>query len=431
MDEHLASPDKDSVSVNRRTALKYGLCGLIGATAVGTATWHWWNSSQQETPCEVFKQDAPDARTWSQWQRHGWIKEAYHYLQLGRNVQCKVCPNNCLLEPGDRSRCRNKVNRDGKLYSMTYGNPCAFHLDPIEKKPLYHFLPQTPIFSIATSGCVFRCLNCQNWEISQSKPEQNKDAQGEPLRFNLEMARTLTAQDARRLTMLPEDVVDTTLRLRSPSIAYTYTEPTAFYEYMYDTARLARSRGIKNVWVTCGYIQESALVDLCSYLDAANVDLKSFRDDIYRDLNSGRLQPVLDALKILKQRNIWFEITNLVVPTYTDRLDMIQEMCAWILANLGPDYPLHFSAFHPAYKLTQLHVTPLDILVRARDIARRVGLHYVYLGNVRAVEDADTTFCPACKRAIVTRDMFMVRDNHIRNGRCEFCGQAIAGVWSL
>ena len=383
-----------------------------------------------EAPADVFKGDAPDEATWELWRRRGWVKEASHYLKLDRNVQCKVCPNNCLLEPGDRSHCRNKVNRDGTLYTMAFGDPCTFHIDPVEKKPLFHFLPGSAAFSLATSGCVFRCLNCQNWEISQKKPEETKDPRGPELRFRPPLPSQLTLEEMGRLSLFPEDAVAVARELRCPSIAYTYSEPTAYYEYAWETCRIARGAGLRNIVVTCGSIEERPLRDLAVFVDAAHVDLKGFDEDTYQRLNAGKLDAILRTLKIYRELGVWFEIINLVVPTYTDNLGTIRRMCDWIVANLGPDHPLHFSRFFPQHKLDHLEQTPVDVLVAARDAARDAGLHYVYVGNVRGVPDAGTTFCPNCRRAVIERDIFAVTRFDLEGGKCPACGTAIAGVWS-
>jgi len=420
--------------VNRRQAIKYGVAGVAGLVGVGYLTYHVVKSARLEAEASVFKKDAPRGELWQLWKKRGWAKEAYHYLKLGQNMQCEVCPNGCILEPGDRSHCRNKVNKEGKLYTLAYGNPCAVHVDPIEKKPLFHFLPGTGAFSIATSGCSFRCLNCQNWEISQSKPEETKDPHGREVKLDLQQTPYAILRDMARLgrvlSMFPEDVVKLAEKFRCRSIAYTYSEPTSFYEYMLDSSKLARSRNVKNVWVTNGYIREEALLELCKCLDAANVDLKSFSEEIYRKLNSGKLQPILDTLKTLKEQGVWFEVTNLVVPTYTDKLDMMRRMCDWLLHNIGPDYPLHFSRFHPQYKLDHLSPTPAEVLERARSIAQKAGLKHVYIGNVRGVTGAETTFCPNCKKAVIERNIYLVETMNIQGGRCKFCQAKIAGVWS-
>jgi len=247
--------------------------------------------------------------------------------------------------------------------------------------------------------------NCQNWSISQSRPEETENAD-----------------------LFPDGVVQSAINANCTSIAYTYSEPTAFYDYMYDTAKMARSKGIKNLWITNGYINEEPLVDLCQYLDAANVDLKSFKEEIYNKLNSGRLQPVLNTLLTLKRQGVWFEITNLVVPTYTDDLDMIGEMCAWIVKNIGPDHPLHFSRFTPMHKLTGLPMTDVGILEKAAATARDAGIKFVYVGNVPG-HKATSTYCPGCDKVLLERRGYMISQNNIQNGACKFCGERIAGVW--
>jgi pyruvate formate lyase activating enzyme len=425
--------------LSRRQMLGLSALGLAGATGVGLTCLATLRSAGvrvagvpagSEPSADVFPGDAPKGELWTAWQKRGWAHEAKHYLSLGRNVQCKICPNNCLLEPGDRSHCRNRINVDGKLYTIAYANPCTVRVDPIEKKPLFHVLPGCGAFSLATAGCVLRCLNCQNWDLSQAKPEETKDPTGPELRPTPRGLRTMTQNDLKRFTMLPEDVVAAAAYFNCATIAYTYSEPIAYYEYTYDTARAARAKGIKNLLITCGHIKPEPLADLCQYLDAANVNLKSFDDNIYRTLNDGGLQPVLDTLKTLKERGVWFEVTNLIVPTYTDKIEMIARMCDWLVQHIGPNYPLHFSRFHPQYKLTHLPPTPLQILLQARDTARKAGLRYVYIGNVGPVDGAETTFCPGCKKAVVEREIFSVESNNVKQGKCGFCGTAIAGVWA-
>jgi len=228
----------------------------------------------------------------------------------------------------------------------------------------------------------------------------------------------------------PEEVVAQAKRLGCRSISYTYTEPTVFYEFMLDCARLAHQEGIRNVWVTCGYINEEPLKKLCRHLDAACVNLKSFDEEIYQTLNAGKLQPILETFKTLKREGVWFEAVNLVVPTYTDKPEMIKRMCDWLVEELGPDYPLHFSRFNRAYKLAHLAPTPREILLKAREIARQAGLKYVYIGNIYDLADAENTFCPGCKKIVLEREIFEVRARHLQNGKCEYCGTKIAGVWS-
>jgi pyruvate formate lyase activating enzyme len=417
--------------MTRRRALACGAAGFVGLGVNSYAGWldRILNLGVAEAPADIFKGDAPSDQVWELWTKRGWAREASHYLKLDRNVQCKICPNNCILAPGDRSHCRNRVNRDGTLYTMAYGDPCTFHVDPVEKKPLYHFYPGTPTFSLATSGCVFRCLNCQNWEISQKKPEETKDPRGAEFRLRPPLPASIDNDELARLSLFPDDVAAVAATLRCPSVAYTYSEPTAYYEYTFDTCRAARARGLKNIIVTCGSIEDRPLRDLLPYVDAAHVDLKGFSDDVYHKLNSGKLSTILGTLKTYHELGVWFEVINLIVPTYTDDLEMIKRMCGWLVENLGPDRPLHFSRFSPQHKLDHLPPTPVDLLVQARATARAAGLRYVYIGNVREVDDAGTTYCPNCKRAVIERDIFAVTSYRLEAGQCRFCRTPIAGVW--
>jgi len=413
--------------LSRRSALVAGAAGVVGLAGAASLfdLFSKWRDS--EAPADIFKADAPKEDLWALWQERGWVKEASHYLKLGRNVQCKICPNNCLLSPGDRSHCRNKINIAGTLYTMVYGNPCVFHVDPVEKKPLFHFLPGTRTFSLATSGCVFRCLNCQNWEISQKKPEETKDPRGPELRLRPPLPERLSLNQIARLSLFPVDAAAMAESLGCPSISYTYSEPTSFYEYTADTCKAARDRKLRNIVVSCGSIEERPARDLYQFVDAAHVDLKGFEEGVYERLNGGKLQTILRALKTLKEMSVWFEIINLVVPTYTDNLEAIRRMCGWIAKELGADRPLHFSRFHPQHKLT--HLTPVETLLQAREAARAEGLHYVYIGNVPGLKDAESTFCPACKKPVIRRDVFAVTAFDLAAGACRYCGAAIAGVW--
>jgi pyruvate formate lyase activating enzyme len=336
---------------------------------------------------------------------HPHVKEAYFYKQLTKEtVQCKTCPHQCIILPGNRGKCRAKINIGGKLFSISYGNPCVVHVDPVEKKPLLHFYPGSRAFSLAVAGCNFRCLNCQNWEISQTSPDKTRN-------YNLP----------------PEEAVLKASQYGCGSIAYTYTEATTFYEYMFDISLKAREKGIKNIWVSAAYINQGALNKLCDVIDAASVNLKSFSDKIYQDLNGGHLEPVLETFKTLHRRGIWMEIINLVIPTYTDDMEMIKRMCGWIVDNLGPEYPLHFSRFFPQYKLVHLPPTPVEVLEQAKEIALRQGLHYVYIGNVPG--GCDETVCPNCKRTVIQRRGYRVIDMQVVNGKCKFCGTSISGRW--
>lgn len=324
---------------------------------------------------------------------------------MSSKVHCELCPTECVLENYQIGGCRTRMNRDGVLYSLVYGKPCAVNVDPIEKKPFYHFLPATTAFSIATAGCVLGCKFCQNWQISQASPE---------------------ATDNRDL--LPDDVVRQALFYQCRSITYTYTEPTVFYEYMYDTARIARQHGIRNTMHSCGYMKEKPLREMAKLLDAADIDLKAFTEDFYSRICGGKLRPVLDALVALKEEGVWLEITNLVIPTLNDDPKQMREMCGWIVKNLGPDVPMHFSRFFPYYKLKDLPPTPWETLKEARDSAREAGLRYVYIGNIRS--DGENTYCPSCKRLLIERIGYFVKQNHIEKGACRFCSKRIAGIWS-
>jgi pyruvate formate lyase activating enzyme len=333
------------------------------------------------------------------------VKEALFYTQLGQGkVQCGTCPHHCTVMPGNRGKCQTKVNLEGKLYSISYGNPCVVHIDPVEKKPLLHFYPGSKAFSLAVAGCNFHCLNCQNWEISQTSPDRTRNQ-----------------------NMLPEHVVSLAERYGCKSIAFTYSEATTFFEYMVDISVKAHEVGIKNIWVSNGYISQKALNRLCQVIDGASVNLKSFSEKIYWELNGGHLAPVLETFKTLHQRGIWIEIINLLVPTYTDDMEMVKKMCGWIVDNLGVEYPLHFSRFFPQYKLVHLPPTPLEVLEEAKALAHREGLWHVYIGNVPG--GCDRTTCPKCKHTVVERKGYTLVADHTPGGLCTFCQNPISGRW--
>ena len=333
------------------------------------------------------------------------LKEALFYEKIQENlVRCNLCPNRCILDDGQIGDCGVRKNIKGTLYSLVYGKPVSINIDPIEKKPLYHFYPSTNILSIATVGCNLRCNFCQNWEISQSRPNEVKT-----------------------ITMSPKDIVELAKEYNCKSIAFTYTEPTIFYEYMLDIAKLAHKENIKTVWVTCGYINEEPLRLLCKYLDAANIDLKGFSEEFYSTYTTGKLRPVLETLKIAKEEGLFFEITNLVIPEANDDPKMIRDMCIWIRDSLGVNYPLHFSRFFPKYKLLNRPPTPLKTLEMARDIALEVGIKYVYIGNIST--KSEDTFCPKCGEIIIDRSGYFIESINIENGKCKFCGEEIYGVW--
>lgn len=324
---------------------------------------------------------------------------------MSNSVQCVLCPHLCTLAPGERGRCGVRLNVDGKLVSLVYGKPVAVNIDPVEKKPLFHFMPGIDVFSIATAGCNLKCEFCQNWEISQIAPE-----------------------DATPYDMSPEAVVENALTYNCQAIAYTYTEPVVFFEYTRDCARLARAAGLKNILVTAGYINPGPLSELAEYIDAANVDLKSMSDDYYRNICGGTLQPVLDTITYLKESGIWVEITNLIVPTLNDKQDEIDALYTWVLDNTGENTPLHFSRFFPMYRLTDLAPTSIEALQEARQRALEAGLNYVYVGNA-VTSEGMITECPECGETLIARQGYMITENNIQNGNCGNCSAPIAGVW--
>jgi pyruvate formate lyase activating enzyme len=333
-------------------------------------------------------------------------KEASFYEKLKNSLaQCRLCPRECVIQPGKRGYCRVRENRQGTLYSLSYGQPVAIHIDPIEKKPLFHYLPGSKALSLATVGCNMNCGFCQNWEIAQARPE-----------------------DAVSEYLSPNDLVNYVAQTGSPVIAYTYTEPTVFFEYMLETAKFARARGIKNVIHSNGYINEAPLRELIPYLDAANIDLKGFSEDYYKRVCEGGLEPVLRSLKLLKSGGVHVEITNLVISGYNDDPKNVREMCRWIVANLGADTPVHFSRFFPMYKFLSLIPTPPKVLDNIRSIAMDEGLLYVYIGNLVGHE-SENTFCPKCRKAVVERSGYVVNKVAIEHGVCAFCGEKISGVW--
>jgi len=335
-----------------------------------------------------------------------WSTEALYFIETPKGIKCKLCPRKCEIEEGKAGSCRTNVNYNGKLYSISYGNPCAIHIDPIEKKPFFHYKPGILAYSIATAGCNLACLNCQNWEISQVSPK-----------------------DTRNYDLMPDKVVAEAKKAGCQSIAYTYTDPVAYYEYTLDTATIARREGIKNLLVSAGYINPDPLRRWCKVIDAARIDLKSFSDEIYEMLNAGTLQPVLDSLKILRDEGVWLEIINLVVPTWTDDLDMIKQMCQWLVDNDLYMYPLHFDRFHPMYKLTNLPETPVSTLEKARQIALDAGIKYAYIGNVPGNQGTNT-YCPKCKKLLIERKGFSILQNKIVNSQCSYCHETIDGVWT-
>ena len=331
------------------------------------------------------------------------MKEVYFYKKLSnQRVQCQNCAHYCIIQDGKRGKCGVKENKDGKLYSLVYGKSCALNIDPIEKKPFFHFMPGSQSLSLATVGCNFRCLNCQNYDISQM-PQETGQVSGEDL--------------------LPEKIVEIALKNNLPSISYTYTEPAVFSEYSLDTMKLAKKKGLKNNWVSNGFWSKE-LFDLISpYLDAANIDIKSFSEEFYKKVCGARLQPVLDTLKRLKDKKIWLEITTLAIPTLSDSKEMFRDIAKFIKEELGTETPWHISQFSGAisWKLQHLPETPVETLEMAYRIGKETGLKYVYTGNVPGLPSEDT-FCPKCNALVIDRTGYVI-SRHDKQGKCPKCGE--------
>jgi pyruvate formate lyase activating enzyme len=335
------------------------------------------------------------------------VHPALHFEKLEElRVKCKLCPRECTVADQERGYCGVRENRLGSYYTLVHSRPCAIHTDPIEKKPLFHFLPGTEAFSIATAGCNVECRFCQNWDISQFRPEQVKS-----------------------IYLPPEELHRQAKRTGARSIAYTYSEPVIFYEYMFDTASLGRQTGLRSVMISNGYIQEKPMTELCRVLDAVKIDLKAFTETFYKDYCSGELKPVLSTLELLKKQGMWFEIVVLIIPTLNDSESEIRSMSRWVKSNLGNDVPLHFSRFHPTYKLKNLPVTPVETLDMARRVAMEEGLHFVYVGNVWGHE-GENTFCPGCGKPVIRRVGFKILEVNLKGSSCASCGRMIPGVWT-
>jgi pyruvate formate lyase activating enzyme len=388
-----------------------GLCALGGSALISTLLEQksasaarssslaqealYYTTSSEKLRCESCHGQLAQSRT-----------QYCHVPHTGSYVKCQLCPKGCLISDGHRGDCGVRENRGGVLYTMVYGNPCTLNVDPIEKKPLYHFLPGSLAFSLATAGCNLHCLYCQNWQISQRRPEE-----------------------VRSIDAPPPAVVAAVKEYKCPVIAYTYTEPTIFYEYMLDTARLARAQDLRSVVISAGYINPAPLRELCRVVDAIKIDFKGFSEDFYARVCDATLQPVLDTMKCIQEQGVHLEIVTLVVPTLNDDADELRGLCHWIVQELGPDVPTHFSRFHPLYKLTSLPSTPVETLERARAIAMDEGIRYAYIGNVPGHE-GDNTYCHQCGEMIIRRLGFTIVENHVVDGKCEYCGQPIPGVWT-
>jgi pyruvate formate lyase activating enzyme len=321
-------------------------------------------------------------------------------------IHCYLCPRHCHIGEGQTGFCYIRKVEDGRLLQLGYGRPAAIQIDPIEKKPLNHFFPGTKVFSMGTAGCNMGCFFCQNWDISKAKSDQ------------------VNAAD-----LSPEQVVTTAASYGCPHLAFTYNEPTIWGEYVIDIAKVAHERGLNTVMVTNGYITREAFFDIYQHIDAANVDLKAFTEQFYSKVTLTHLEPVLQVLKWLRhETDVWFEMTNLMIPTLNDGADEVKKLCDWVLSNLGDDVPLHFTAFHPDFKLRDKPATPPETLHQARAIAMEMGLKFVYEGNI--FSDGANTICPGCRRIIVRRSWHSILNNHLQSGMCGYCGTQIAGVFT-
>ncbi len=330
----------------------------------------------------------------------------WHRIDSDR-VQCDLCPRYCKLREGQRGLCFVRGNIDGEIVLTSYGRSSGFAVDPIEKKPLNHFLPGTPVFSFGTAGCNLACKYCQNWDISKSREVD-------------------TLADAAS----PEKIAEAAAELGCRSVAYTYNDPVIFHEYAIDTAKACRERGIKSVAVTAGYVCDEPRREFYQYMDAANVDLKGFDEEFYVKLTGGHLQPVLDTLTYLKhETDVWFEITTLLIPGHNDSDEELDAMTQWVVKELGPDVPMHFTAFHPDYKMMDVPPTPPQTLTRARDIAMRNGVRYAYTGNVHD-KGGESTYCHHCGQLLIGRDWYQLSEwNLDAEGKCRNCGTPCAGVF--
>ena len=333
-------------------------------------------------------------------------REARFYRKAeGKAVQCLLCPRECVIPVGRRGFCRNRENREGTLYTLVYGTPAVVDIGPIEKAPLYHFIPGHFRLCLTCASCNLRCKHCQNWHLSQK-----------------------TVEELSHPYYSPDEIVACAKKQGLFSVSFTYTEPTVYFEYLYDISVVAREAGMKTSIVSNGYVNREPLLKLLRVLDAIKIDLKGFNEEFYKEVCSASLKPVLESLLTVKKENVWLEIVNLLIPTLNDDLKMIDEMCRWIKGNLGVDTPLHFTRFHPDYKLTHLSPTPVLTLESAYEIAKKNGLRYVYIGNVPG-HVYNSTFCPSCNRKIIHRTNFDVLEMNVVKGKCKFCGSPLQGKW--
>lgn len=402
--------------INRRDFLKTAGLVLGGAMISSGSLIPDFVEKSYAEPLKDILHRAPVAKYWTSANAPGVnclichsagdIISGESYRHENGYVKCRLCAQECLIEENAAGFCRARFNDGGVLKSLVYGRPVTVHVDPIEKKPFYHFLPGSQAFSLATAGCPLSCKFCQNWQISQAKPG-----------------------DFQTNYISPEEIVAAAKNRQAPVIAYTYNEPTVFAEYLMDISRLGKNEGLRNVIVSCGLMNAEPLDDMCRVLDGIKIDLKGFSRDFYRNVCNAELEPVLNSIRQVAKNDVHLEIVNLVVPTLNDSEKMLRDLVKWIVAEAGPDVPVHFTRFHPDYKMLNLPPTPISTLERAYDIAKAEGLHYPYVGNVPG-HPGNHTVCPKCRKNVIERTGFFVTRYSLNDGRCEFCGEAISGVWA-
>ncbi len=402
--------------ITRREFLRAAgrLAPVLGAAALAAPAWP--RAASAGGRLEEILRTAPRARYWTSTVLSGADCGACHGSDAsvrGRRhahdpnaVKCLLCHHRCAIKAGDRGRCRARMNVGGELRSLVYGRPLAVHVDPIEKKPFYHFLPGAAAFSLGTAGCPLRCRFCQNWQLSQSEPEDNA---------------TEFTPAAR--------VVEAAASRKAPVIAFTYNEPTVQVEYLVDAAREAKTRGIRSAIVSCGFMNEAPLAEMCGLLSAVKIDLKGFSPDFYREVCRAELAPVLRSIKQAAKSGVHLEIVNLVVPTLNDSGRMLEGLAEWVVGEAGPDVPVHFTRFHPDYQLLNLPPTPVATLERARETAMKKGIRFAYVGNVPG-HPGNNTCCPGCGKVVIERSGFFVTHRRMEGGRCASCRRVIPGVWA-
>jgi len=391
-----------------------GAYAAINSTALINNLYGWVNKRIQTDYKQELYRNSPIAKYWTSTSAKNNCFDCHSSSQINWKsqfdhgetiVKCLLCAQGCVIKENQSGKCRARMNINGNLKSLVYGRPISIHVDPIEKKPFYHFLPGSQAYSLATAGCPLSCQFCQNWEISQAKPE-----------------------DYQVKYISPEEIVSNSKSQNIPIIAFTYNEPTVFIEYLTVISRQAKKNNLRSVLISCGFMNPEPLKEMCEVLDAIKIDLKGFSEDFYHKVCSAELKPVLRSIKQISKSKVHLEIVNLVVPTLNDSENMLNELCDWITGEIGPDVPIHFTRFHPDYKLLNLQPTPISTLEHARDIAMSKGINYAFVGNVPGHE-GNSTYCPSCKKIVVKRTGMFTTEIHIKNGRCEYCGHKIAGVW--